>query len=71
MPERFVARGFLLAIARPPSDSERRASVAFIEAQLKGRAARELSSAPDEIRLRALTDFGQVLFSLNEFIYVD
>src|SRR5262249_46349953 len=70
-PEHLIARGFLLAISRPPSDAERRASVEFFETQLKRRAANRPSSAPEEIRLRALTDFAQVLFSLNEFIYVD
>jgi hypothetical protein len=70
-PERVVDRGFLLAISRPPSDAERRASVEFIETQFNRRAAREPSSAPNKVRLLALTDFAQVLFGLNEFIYVD
>jgi hypothetical protein len=69
--ERVVARGFLLGISRPPSDAERKTSVEFIETQLNRRAAREPSSAPNKVRLLALTDFAQVLFGLNEFIYVD
>jgi hypothetical protein len=70
-PEGSVARGFELALARPPGDAERTASVRFLETQLRHRSARDGSLAPDELRLRALTDFAQVLFSLNEFIYVD
>ena len=70
-PEGWVTRGFELALSRPPSDSERAASVQFLETQLRRRSARDKSPAPDEHRLRALTDFAQALFSLNEFIYVD
>jgi mono/diheme cytochrome c family protein len=70
-PEGLVTRGFELALSRPPSDSERTASVKFLETQLQRRSARAKSAPPDEHRLRALTDFAQALFSLNEFIYVD
>ena len=70
-PEGWVTRGFELALSRPPSDAERAASVQFLETQIRRRSARDKSPAPDEHRLRALTDFAQVLFSLNEFIYVD
>ena len=66
-----MTRGFELALSRPPSEAERTAAVQFVETQLERRAARDKSSSPDEHRLRALTDFAQVLFSLNEFIYVD
>jgi hypothetical protein len=70
-PDGWVTRGFELAVSRAPSDAERAASARFIEAQLERRSAREKSPALDEHRLRALADFAQVLFSLNEFIYVD
>jgi hypothetical protein len=70
-PEGWVARGFAVALSRPPSDAEGMAAVQFVKTQLERRAAREKSSAPDLHRLRALADFAQVLFSLNEFIYVD
>jgi hypothetical protein len=70
-PEGSVTRGFELALARPPRDAERTASVRFLETQLRHRSARDMPLAPDEVRLRALTDFAQVLFSLNEFIYAD
>ncbi|MSR59436.1 MAG: DUF1553 domain-containing protein [Planctomycetaceae bacterium] len=70
-PVGFVDRGFRLALARPPNDDERAASLQFIESQLTRRAARANSLSADEIRLQALADFCQALFSLNEFIYVD
>jgi uncharacterized protein DUF1553 len=70
-PEDWVARGFELALSRPPNSAERSASVQFIETRIGRRSARDKSRSPDEHRLRALTDFAQALFSLNEFIYVD
>ena len=39
----------------------------FVEKQTARRAARDSADA----RLLALTDFAQVLFGLNEFMYVD
>jgi len=70
-PERWVTRGYELALSRPPSDAERAASVRFLDTQLRRRSARDKTSSPQEQRRRALADFAQVLFSLNEFIYVD
>jgi hypothetical protein len=70
-PEGCVTRGFELALSRPPSGTERTASMQFLATQFRRRSARDKSLAPDEHRLRALTDFAQALFSLNEFIYVD
>jgi hypothetical protein len=70
-PEDWVDQGFRLAVSRPPSSAERAASVEFINCQLEHRGAHESSRSPEEIRMEALTDFCQTLFSLNEFIYVD
>jgi hypothetical protein len=67
----WVTRGFELALSRPPTDAERAASVHFLDTQFQRRSARDQTRTPDEPRLRALTDFAQALFSLNEFIYVD
>ena len=69
--EQCVARGYLLALSRPPNARETSASVAFLDRQLAARALREPSLAADEVRLAALADFCQALFSLNEFLYVD
>ena len=70
-PEDWIDRGFRLALSRPPTDAERAASVRFLEGQLERRGARAPGQAPEELRLRALTDFCQALFGLNEFLYVD
>lgn len=70
-PEDCVERGFRLVVSRRPTDAERAASMQFIERQLERRRVRDPSQAPEAIRMHALTDFCQALFSLNEFIYVD
>jgi hypothetical protein len=70
-PQGWVTRGFALAVSRTPTDAERASAVQFLEAQLRRRASRERSTPPEDLRLWALADFTQVLFSLNEFIYVD
>jgi hypothetical protein len=70
-PAAWVARGYCLALARPPSAAERTASVQFLNRQLARRTAREPSLPPTEAQLQAVADFCQALFSLNEFIYVD
>jgi hypothetical protein len=70
-PEAWVDTAFRLALSRAPGDDEKAASVGFIKRQLDQRAARDKSLPVDEVRLRALSDFCQALFGLNEFIYVD
>jgi hypothetical protein len=61
-PEEQVERAFLLALSRPPSEQEMRQSLQFLE--------RQTSSHGGNGRA-ALADFCQVLFGLNEFIYID
>jgi hypothetical protein len=70
-PEEWVATGYRLALARLPSAAERTASLQFLETQQARRAERDKSLPVEELRLQALTDYCQALFSLNEFIYVD
>ena len=70
-PEKQVRRGFQLALSRTPSEVELTESVKFLEAQLRGRAARDKALAGEELRVEALADFCQTLFSTNEFVYVD
>ena len=61
-----------LALVAAPERRRTRGVGASSSTRRSGRrSARDKSSAPDELRLQALTDFCQVLFSLNEFIYVD
>ncbi|MBN9523407.1 PSD1 domain-containing protein [bacterium] len=64
-PARGVERAYLLAFGRPPTDGERGAGVEFLAQREHARAGR------DDARRQALTDYCQVLFGLNEFIYVD
>jgi len=70
-PEKCVAAAFRLALSRAPSDVERQSSIAFIDRQLQRRSDRDKSLSSEENKLRAMTDFCQAIFGLNEFIYVD
>jgi hypothetical protein len=70
-PERTVDWAFRLALSRSPTDSERSASLEFLESQARRRAEREPSLPPQEARLQAVADFCQTLFSTNEFVYID
>ena len=58
-----VSQAYWLALGRDPSEAEMRASSAFIRQQS------ETYDSPDA-RARALADFCQTLFSLNEFFYI-
>lgn len=66
-PKSAIQTGYLLTVGRSPTVTELADSLEFLEQQ-----GANYSSPPNEkTRLRAMTDFCQVLFSLNEFIYVD
>ncbi|MBI3882473.1 MAG: PSD1 domain-containing protein [Verrucomicrobia bacterium] len=60
----LVERGYQLTLGRAPTEKERTSAVKFIERQ-----AASYGDAPDA-RTRAATDFCQVLFGLNEFVYI-
>lgn len=62
-----VERAFHLALSRAPSGSELDAAASFILHQSADRRQRGESAA----ERAALADFCQVIFGLNEFIYVD
>jgi hypothetical protein len=62
---RRVTRAFLEAFARPPTADERRATLAFIQAQTS-RQRGEAGSAPE----RAWADLCHVLLNSAEFLYV-
>jgi hypothetical protein len=66
-PTAAVKQGYLQAIARVPDDEELRSSLGFLAAQKKSYADGDLSNATE----LALTDLCQVLFGLNEFVYVE
>jgi hypothetical protein len=69
--EKSVDSAFRLALSRAPSDAEVKSSVAFVERQVQRRWERDKSVSGEENRLRAMSDFCQAIFGLNEFIYVD
>jgi mono/diheme cytochrome c family protein len=62
-----VNQGYLTAIGRGPDDEELSSSLAFLAAQEKSYAA---NGKPDSREL-ALADLCQVLFGLNEFVYIE
>jgi len=63
----MITVAFERAFARPPSESEIRAALAFVQSQTDLRGKR----GETEPHRAALTDFCQALFGLNEFLYVD
>ena len=68
---RAEMQAFELALGRPPADTERSASTAFIESQIVRRHERDAKRETSDVRRQAIADFCQTLFSLNEFLYVD
>jgi mono/diheme cytochrome c family protein len=70
-PASCVEGAYRLAFSRAPTKVEKTAGVEFLAAQERERSSRQSKAAPAEIRQAALTDYCQVLFGLNEFIYVD
>jgi mono/diheme cytochrome c family protein len=68
---RAVDRAYRLAFGRPPTAAERDAGVEFLARQTQERSARDPKAGPVAVRRQALADYGQVLFGVNEFVYVD
>jgi hypothetical protein len=67
----LITRAYHLALARGPTPSELKAATDFLETQTRERASRMEKEQVEEARRRAVADFCQTMFSLNEFIYVD
>ncbi len=70
-PENCLDRGYQLALCRSPRETERLASLEFLKSQITERTTRDPKSSADEVRRRAMADWCQILFSLNEFLYID
>jgi mono/diheme cytochrome c family protein len=66
-PADAVRQGYLATIARQPDDTELSAATVFLAAQENRYAGDQKPNA----RELALADFCQVLFGLNEFVYVE
>jgi hypothetical protein len=62
-----IARGFLAAVGRQPDETELAESVEFVRRATESYAG---GGSADAAEL-AMADFCQVLFGLNEFIYID
>lgn len=65
--KQVVRSGFEMALARNPSPMELKNNIEFIQNQFESYAKEKQNNALE----MAVTDFCQVLFCLNEFIYVD
>ncbi|HEX5104316.1 MAG TPA: DUF1553 domain-containing protein, partial [Pirellulaceae bacterium] len=66
-PAEAVRQGYLASIARQPDESELSAATSFLAAQEQRYADEQKPNAKE----LALADFCQVLFGLNEFVYVE
>jgi len=62
--ETAIRTGYSIALARNPTAPELNDALSFVNQQMT-------TYGPADGRLRALTDFCQVLMCLNEFVYVD
>ena len=62
-----IRAGYVIAVARQPTDEELADGAAFIAAQ----TASYQSAGKSDARELALADFCQVLLCLNEFVYVE
>jgi mono/diheme cytochrome c family protein len=62
-----VRIGYLLTLSRPPSAQERADALAFLRMQTESYRASKQAN-PEDL---ALIDLSQVLFSLNEFLYIE
>lgn len=75
-PDNWIEQAYRLALARGPTETEQLAASRFITGQMSERRKHQ-AEATDEIasdemlRKLAVADFCQVLFGLNEFLYVD
>ncbi len=70
-PVRQIDRAFTLALARPPSDDERRQSLEFLDAQAGRIAQRSRAEDRSDPNGEALRAFCLVLLNTNEFVTVD
>ena len=65
----MIERSFQIALARAPNDTELESAIDFLIQQTTQRQSR--TQAANTALRDALTDYCQVLFGLNEFIYID
>ena len=66
-----VQRAFELCLARQPEADELEDAIAFLRSQQEARSQRDSNLSAEQASQLALTDICQMMFSLNEFIYID
>jgi mono/diheme cytochrome c family protein len=66
-----IKLAFQLGLARQPDEEEFSVAQAFLTGQAAARQLHDTKLAEEAATALALTDFCQMLFSFNEFIYVD
>lgn len=66
-----IQKGYLLSLGRNATKEELVANEAFIQEQIDKRSKRDTKLELAVVKRQAVADFCQVLFSLNEFLYVD
>ena len=62
---------FETSLARPPEDGELAEACDFISARQTVRERRDAGMGRADAYRAALADYCQVLFGLNEFLYID
>ncbi len=70
-PAELIDRGYQLALARSPDKDELTAAGQFLVSQADGRRSRDPQATAETINRQSVADFCQVLFGLNEFLYID
>jgi Protein of unknown function (DUF1553) len=66
-----VRLGYRLALGRSPSAEELATAEKFLNSQQHDRQQRDRQATDETLCRQSLADFCQVLFSLNEFLYID
>ncbi|MEZ6121153.1 MAG: DUF1553 domain-containing protein [Pirellulaceae bacterium] len=69
--DQTIDRAFQLSLGRHANERELTSSRAFVQQQIRQRHERTKGLTLEQATQEALADFCQVLFGLNEFLYVD
>ena len=70
-PNRQIERAYRLALARPPTEKERRSLIEFRARESKKLRQEQPDLLPDEVEHKALVQICRVILNLNEFVYTD
>lgn len=70
-PQDQIRRAYQRALSRNPTDNEMASAEQFLTTQRTARRAQAPTTSNELLQHRTLGDYCQVLFSLNEFVYID